>query len=94
MNYKNELGQSITDEQLDEMIADIENEDFTAFEPVSELTYKRIEPKGIEQSIVSVQFPIAMKNELVKIADKNGCTISELIRSYTFDGIEKSNVIV
>ena len=90
MNYKNEIGQTITDEKLDEMLTDIENGDFTNFEPASKLTYRRIEPRNVESNTVSVQLPVAMKKELTKIAKKNNCSINELIRAYTYDGIEKA----
>ena len=89
MEYRNEIGQTITDEQLDKMLEDIENENYDEFEAASELKFRRIEPRRVSRSTISVQFPTAMKNELSKIAKKNSCSISELIRAYTYDGLEK-----
>ena len=54
MEYTNELGQTITDEQLDMMLDEIERGDFSNFENASEPIYGIIEPRKIEKSIVCV----------------------------------------
>ena len=92
MEYKNELGQTITDEQLDEMLEEIERGDFSNFEPASELVYGMIEPNKVEKSTVCVQFPVAMKTQLMQIAKLHSCSMSDLIRAYTYDGIKKENL--
>ena len=88
MEYRNELGQTITDEQLDKMLEEIESGDFSNFEPVGNVVYGAIEPRKIERSTVCVQFPVPMKNQLSQIAEKHSCTMSDLIRAYTYDGIK------
>ncbi len=92
MKYRNELGQTITDEQLDKMIEDVENGDFSNFEPASELVYGTIEPRKIERSTVCVQFPVPMKTRLNEIAEQHSCTMSDLIRAYTYDGMKKEDL--
>ena len=93
MEYRNELGQIITDEQLDKMIGEIESEDFSNFEPVGNVVYGAIEPRKIERSTVCVQFPVPMKAQLNQIAEKHSCTMSDLIRAYTYDGIKNESVV-
>ncbi len=91
MEYRNELGQTITDEQLDAMLDEIERGDFSNFEAASEPTYGTIEPRKIERSTVCVQFPIPMKTRLSEIAEEHSCTMSDLIRAYTYDGMKKED---
>lgn len=89
MEYKNELGQTINDEQLDKMLEDIENENFENFEPTSELVYGLMEPLSVKRSTVCVQFPETMKEQLTDIAKQHSCSLSALIRAYAYDGIQK-----
>ena len=89
MNYRDENGKVVSDEQLDKMLEDVEKGDFSNFEPASELVYGMIEPKKVERSAVCVQFPVPMKERLTQIANSHSCSLSELIRAYTYDGIQR-----
>ena len=92
MEYRNELGQTITDEQLDKMIEEIESGDFSNFEPVGDVIYGAVVPRKTERSTVCVQFPVPMKTRLSQIAEEHSCTMSDLIRAYTYDGMKKEGL--
>ena len=92
MDYTNELGQTVTDEQLDKMLAEIESGDFSNFVPASDLVYGMVEPNKVEKSTVCVQFPTPMKTQLTEIAEKHSCSMSDLIRAYTYDGIKREKL--
>ena len=49
MEYRNELGQTITDEQLDKMLEEIESGDFSNFEPVRNTAYGTIESRKLNE---------------------------------------------
>lgn len=61
MIYKNEIGQTITEENLNKMIANVENERYDDFVDVSDVEYKRIEPRMVDRTTISVQIPTLMK---------------------------------
>ena len=92
MKYTDDYGNVVTGEQLDDMALAIERGDFSDFVGESDVVYGMIEPNKVEKSTVCVQFPVAMKTQLMQIAKLHSCSMSDLIRAYTYDGISKENL--
>ena len=92
MKYTDDYGNVVTGEQLDDMALAIERGDFSDFVGEADVIYGMIEPNKVEKSTVCVQFPVAMKTQLTQIAKLHSCSMSDLIRAYTYDGIKKENL--
>ena len=92
MKYTDDFGNEVTGEQLDAMAHAIEQGDFSDFVPESDIVYGMIEPNKVEKSTVCVQFPTPMKTQLTEIAERHSCSMSDLIRAYTYDVINEENL--
>ena len=84
---EDELGRPITQEQIDIMLNDIENEKYSKFEDASSCIYGRLNPISETSSTISFSLPDSMKEELEELAQKQNCSKSELIRAFVADGL-------
>lgn len=88
--YVDDLGNTYTDEDLDAMALELENEDYSNFEPISDVSYGST-PVEIKKSIVSFQIPTEMKKIMTAYAKKNNCSLSDYIRTILYEDIIKQN---
>ena len=89
MSYIDDFENIVTEDQLEQMADALENEDFSAFEPASDVVYGMMKPNKAQKRTICVQIPLTVKDQLDAIAKSHNCSLSALVRAYTVDGISR-----
>ena len=92
MEYIDDLGNSYTDEDLDALANEIENEEFSNFVPASDVVYGAMKPADVAKSVVSFQIAEPIKERIVLFAKKNNCSVSDYIRAVVYEDISKQEI--
>ena len=87
-----ENGNKVSSEDIEEMCEEIDRLDFSQFEDVSECVYGSIAPVSQEKETISFTLPVSVVSELNALSSKQGCSRSDVLRSFVFDGLLRSAV--
>ena len=92
MEYIDDLGNTYTDEDLEFMAEEIENENFSSFVPISDVMYGDPKPIDNSKSIISFQISNPIKERIVLFAKQNDCSVSDYLRAVIYNDISKQKL--
>ncbi len=87
-----ENGKDITQKDIDDMLDYVERGDFSEFEDVGDCIYGQISPISEEKQTISFSVPVSIANDLTKLAEKQKCSKSDILRGFVIDGLLRSNI--
>lgn len=87
MEFADEFGNVVSEEQLEKWDEEISAGDFSGWKPVGEVHYGPLRPLNEKKEYISIQVPAALKVAIKTKAQQSNCTQSELIRRYIYDGL-------
>lgn len=91
-------GVPVTDEDVERWSRNAEKLDFSEFRDVGDCIYGKISPISQVKKTVSITLPVSTIKEFDNLASKQGCSRSDVMRSFMYDGLlrasaqNKSNV--
>lgn len=94
MNYTDEVGNKISERDIERWASDIEEGNFSEFENLSDVIYGELRPQNVSKVIMSFQVPQSLENRIAKIAETHNCSKSDLIRGYIVEGLAREDTIV
>lgn len=84
--WKNNYGEEITFEQLEQISDEVSSGDFSNFE-VIEVGYGKVKRPVVEKSSMTVMLPKPLKVQIQKNAEANKCSVSDYVRSILTDEV-------
>lgn len=94
MNWIDEKGNHITEEDIERWANSAEAGDFSEFTDASDCIYGKPQPLNVAKATISFVSTEIVNEELTEIANFRHCSKSDVLRAFVHDGIQREKELM
>ena len=94
MNWIDEKGNPVTEEDIERWAKAAEEGDFSEFADASDCIYGKPQPLNVAKATISFVSTENVNEELTEIANFRHCSKSDVLRAFVHDGIQREKELM